>query len=54
MDVYIVKYWPSFESDYLCPEATAPIIYSIFDSEEKAKKVVEKFPFMFYDEHSVE
>jgi hypothetical protein len=55
MNVYIVKYRPNLEPNYLCPEVYEPIIYGIFDSEEKAKKVVKEFPFtfMFYDEHPV-
>ena len=53
MSVYIVKYQPTLESDFQCPEASEPIIYDIYDSEEEARKIIEEFPFMLYNEHPV-
>jgi len=51
MNTYTVKYQPGLARDYLYPEASEPIIYDVFNSEEKAKEIVKKFPFMYYDEN---
>jgi len=52
VSTYIIKYWPGLPSDFKYPEASEPITYDIFNSEEKAKRIVGEFPFMFYDRPS--
>jgi len=52
--VYIVKCWDDMESVATPLDNPSPSIFKVVDSEEKAKKITEDFPLMFYDEHEVE